>query len=39
MTDADFLDVRVGIGVQSTADSAVSLQWPERFPSARNSNR
>lgn len=28
MTDADF-DVRVGIGVQSTADSAVSLQWPE----------
>jgi len=28
-TDADFLDVRLGIGVQSTADSAVSLQWPE----------
>lgn len=28
-TDADFLDVRVGIGVHSTADSAVSLQWPE----------
>lgn len=28
-TDSDFLDVRVGIGVQSTADSAVSLQWPE----------
>jgi type VII secretion protein EccCa/type VII secretion protein EccCb len=27
--DADFLDVRLGIGVQSTADSAVSLQWPE----------
>jgi len=30
--DPDFLDVRLGIGVQSTADSAVSLQWPE-FPS------
>lgn len=28
-TDPDFLDVRLGIGVQSTADSAVSLQWPE----------
>lgn len=28
-SDADFLDVRLGIGVQSTADSAVSLQWPE----------
>jgi DNA segregation ATPase FtsK/SpoIIIE-like protein len=27
--DADFLDVRLGIGVQSAADSAVSLQWPE----------
>ncbi|MBU3748949.1 MAG: type VII secretion protein EccCa [Mycobacterium sp.] len=27
--DSDFLDVRLGIGVQSTADSAVSLQWPE----------
>ena len=27
--DPDFLDVRLGIGVQSTADSAVSLQWPE----------
>lgn len=26
--DQDFLDVRLGIGVQSTADSAVSLQWP-----------
>jgi len=28
-SDPDFLDVRLGIGVQSTADSAVSLQWPE----------
>ena len=27
--DADFLDVRIGIGVQAVADSAVSLQWPE----------
>lgn len=27
--DADFLDVRLGIGVQSTGESAVSLQWPE----------
>jgi len=27
--DPDFLDVRLGIGVQATADSAVSLQWPE----------
>ncbi len=27
--DPDFLDVRLGIGVQSTADSAVSLHWPE----------
>ena len=27
--DPDFLDVRLGIGVQSTVDSAVSLQWPE----------
>ena len=27
--DADFLDVRLGIGVQQTSDSAVSLQWPE----------
>ncbi len=27
--DPDFLDVRLGIGVQSSADSAVSLQWPE----------
>ena len=28
-TDADFLDVRLGIGVQSTAESAVSIQWPD----------
>ncbi len=28
-SDPDFLDVRLGIGVQATADSAVSLQWPE----------
>ena len=28
-TDRDFLDVRLGVGVQSTADSAVLLQWPE----------
>lgn len=28
-SDPDFLDVRLGIGVQSTDDSAVSLQWPE----------
>ena len=27
--DPDFLDVRMGIGVASTTDSAVSLQWPE----------
>lgn len=27
--DSDFLDVRLGIGVHSTGDSAVSLQWPE----------
>ncbi|MCW1957670.1 MAG: type VII secretion protein EccCa [Mycobacterium sp.] len=27
--DSDFLDVRLGIGVQSTGESAVSLQWPE----------
>lgn len=27
--DPDFLDVRLGIGVQSAAESAVSLQWPE----------
>ena len=28
-TDADFLDVRLGIGFQSAEDSAVSLQWPD----------
>ena len=28
-SDPDFLDVRLGVGVGSTADSAVSLQWPE----------
>ncbi len=27
--DADFLDVRIGVGVQAASDSAVSLQWPE----------
>lgn len=27
--DVDFLDVRLGIGVQQASDSAVSLQWPE----------
>ena len=27
--DSDFLDVRLGIGVQSTGETAVSLQWPE----------
>ncbi|GBE64050.1 type VII secretion protein EccC [Mycobacterium sp. MFM001] len=27
--DPDFLDVRLGIGVQQTGDSAVSLQWPD----------
>ena len=27
--DPDFLDVRVGLGIQQTSDSAVSLQWPE----------
>ena len=27
--DPDFLDVRLGIGVASAADSGVSLQWPE----------
>ena len=27
--DSDFLDVRLGIGVQSSGESAVSLQWPE----------
>ena len=28
-SDSDFLDVRLGIGVQQASDSAVSLQWPE----------
>ena len=28
-SDPDFLDVRLGIGLQSTDDSAASLQWPE----------
>ncbi|MFA5710501.1 type VII secretion protein EccCa [Mycolicibacterium sp.] len=27
--DDDFLDVRLGIGVQQSNESAVSLQWPE----------
>lgn len=27
--DPDFLDVRVGIGVQQAGESAVSLQWPD----------
>ncbi len=27
--DPDYLDVRLGIGIQSAADSAVSVQWPE----------
>jgi len=27
--DPDFLDVRLGVGVQSAAEAAVSLQWPE----------
>ena len=27
--DSDFLDVRLGIGVQSTTESGVSLQWPD----------
>ncbi len=27
--DTDFLDVRLGLGVAASADSAVSLQWPE----------
>lgn len=27
--DPDFLDVRLGIGVQAASDCAVSLQWPE----------
>jgi type VII secretion protein EccCa/type VII secretion protein EccCb len=27
--DADFLDVRLGIGIQQASESAVSVQWPE----------
>lgn len=27
--DPDFLDVRLGVGVQAASESAVSLQWPE----------
>lgn len=27
--DPDFLDVRLGVGVQQTGDAAVSLQWPD----------
>ncbi|HEU0191480.1 MAG TPA: type VII secretion protein EccCa [Mycobacterium sp.] len=27
--DQDFLDVRLGLGVQQASDAAVSLQWPE----------
>jgi type VII secretion protein EccCa/type VII secretion protein EccCb len=27
--DQDFLDVRLGVGVQQASDFAVSLQWPE----------
>jgi len=27
-SDPDFLDVRLGIGVQQASESAVSLQWP-----------
>lgn len=27
--DVDFLDVRLGIGIQQANESAVSLQWPE----------
>ncbi|OBJ50860.1 type VII secretion protein EccCa [Mycobacterium sp. 1423905.2] len=27
--DADFLDVRLGIGVQQASESAVTLQWPD----------
>lgn len=27
--DVDFLDVRLGVGVQQAGDCAVSLQWPE----------
>ncbi|MBS9535049.1 type VII secretion protein EccCa [Mycobacterium sp. M1] len=28
-TDPDFLDVRVGVGVQNAPDSVLSVQWPE----------
>ncbi|MCV7199025.1 type VII secretion protein EccCa [Mycobacterium angelicum] len=28
-TDSDFLDVRLGIGVQQASESAVTLQWPD----------
>ena len=28
-SDPDFLDVRLGVGVVSASDSAVSLQWPD----------
>ncbi len=28
-TDPDFLDVRLGIGVQQAGEAAVSLQWPD----------
>ena len=28
-SDADFLDVRLGIGIQQASEAAVSLQWPE----------
>lgn len=28
-TDPDFLDVRLGVGVQQASESAVSLQWPD----------
>jgi len=29
VNDQDFLDVRLGLGIQQASDSAVSLQWPE----------
>ncbi|OBK93944.1 type VII secretion protein EccC [Mycobacterium asiaticum] len=28
-TDPDFLDVRLGVGVQQASESAVSIQWPD----------
>src|SRR5699024_10197836 len=28
-SDADFLDVRIGVGVQHAPDSVLSVQWPE----------